>query len=160
MILAAFAFSLSFPLITWALKKCHMPYLSYSLYIGLPILVLGLIFGPIVVLSLNIIGCVVIFMVNADLDKVTKSELKMSAAKEIEGDDMKKQIIQDEYLQYYCLESFTVEQEWEARALIKTLGDNGIWFYWRSGLISSVLIKPDDKMKVFELLKIEPPDDT
>lgn len=99
MILAAFVFSLSFPLITWALKKCHMPYLSYSLYIGLPILVLGLIFGPIVALSLNIIGCMVIFMVNADLDKVTKSELKMSAAKEIEMDDMKMQIIQNEYLQ-------------------------------------------------------------
>jgi hypothetical protein len=91
MILAAFAFSLSFPLITWALKKCHMPYLSYSLYIGLPILVLGLPFGPIVVVSLNIIGCMVIFMVNADLDKETKSNLKISAAKEIEIDNMKKQ---------------------------------------------------------------------
>ena len=110
--------------------------------------VIWFIFLPVAAILVSVI----IEIVNSLMTQQERDSLNTKYEQEIISTEQNIELAQKSYENFFCICSFTAEQEWEFRKALKILEDNGIWNYVRNGLITSILIKNEDQQKAEKLL--------
>lgn len=150
-VLSILLFAIFFPLNVIHFRKRKIPLYS----IGSILAILHIVFGIFIFWLIPVISLIVAIGVElyvALLNDVEKGEMEKKYVEEEIKVSENIEEVQKSYEKLFCLSSYTVEMEWQFRKDVKILESNNIWYYTRNGLITSLLIKPEDEERAVNLV--------
>ena len=151
LVLCVLMFTLCFPLNVLHLKRRNIPLYSVASFLA----AVHLLFFLWSFLAIPIVSILVALGVEVYLLFLNDRErqgLQQRYEAEQERADRQVEQAQSSYEALHCLATYTVEMEWQYRADLKRLEQNAIGYFVRNGLITSILVRPEDRERAMVVM--------
>jgi uncharacterized membrane protein len=153
MLFTVILFVCLFPLTLAHMRARRIPLTSWGTMTAFFLLGIGLISFVLLVIGVVVIAVVIETMVFL-MSPEDREQMATRFIAENQASDDQIDEVQRGYDRFACVVTYTAEQDYDYRQALRRLDAENIWYFVRGGLITSILVKPDDGVRAAALLGI------